>query len=263
MTLRVLDLFAGIGGFSLGFERAGFETVGFCEIDPSCQAVLRKHWPNVPIWDDVRALPLEDLQDVDVITAGFPCQDVSEAGWRGGLRGSRTGLFYECIRIAGELRPSYVVLENVSGLLFSTKPWFGVVLQALAEIGFDAEWQLIPASSVGADHRRERVFVVAYPDSIVRKHCVQNRIFNEWPPLNLEIAHKKTADSYHLHNAHREFLAGPEPSSGDGYDALSDGMDRLPYIGEQLAMLGNAVLPSIAEGIALLIQAYDERQRVA
>lgn len=173
--MRVLDLFSGIGGFSLGLERAGFETVAFCEIDPFCRRVLAKHWPKVPCYDDVRTLTAERLKadgisKVEVITGGFPCQDISCAGLKAGIvDGTRSGLWSEIVRLCGELRPRYVIVENVANLLAGPpeRPggWFGRVLGDLAQCGYDAQWENIPAATVGAPHRRERVWLVAYPSS--------------------------------------------------------------------------------------------------
>jgi DNA (cytosine-5)-methyltransferase 1 len=163
MTYRVLDLFSGIGGFSLGLERTGgFRTVAFCEIDPFCRRVLAKHWPRVPQYDDVRQLTAERLAAdgiaVDVICGGFPCQDISLAGKGGGLAGERSGLWSEIARLAGELRPQYLLVENVSAIL---SRGLDKVLGDLAAIGLDAEWHCIPASAVGAPHRRDRFWLVA------------------------------------------------------------------------------------------------------
>src|SRR5512139_1947664 len=168
--MRVLDLFSGIGGFSLGLERAGMRTVAFCEIEPFCRAVLRKHWPDIPIYEDVRSLTAERLAadgiSVDVICGGFPCQDISVAGKGAGIEGGRSGLWSEYARIIGELRPRYVIVENVAALLGRG---LDRVLGDLAEIGYDAEWHCIPASYVGAPHRRDRVWIVAYPQCAERR----------------------------------------------------------------------------------------------
>lgn len=158
--MRVLDLFSGIGGFSLGLERAGMRTVAFCEIDPYCQAVLRKHWPGVPIFEDVRKLTAADVPGVDVICGGFPCQDISVAGKGAGIDGERSGLWAEYARLIGEIRPRYVIVENVSALLGRG---LGRVLGDLAALGYDAEWHCIPASYVGAPHDRDRIWIVANP----------------------------------------------------------------------------------------------------
>lgn len=162
--MHLLDLFSGIGGFSLGLERSGaFKTVAFCEIEPYCQKVLAKHWPQVPIYDDVKTINAARLAadgiTVDAICGGFPCQDISCAGKGAGLEGERSGLWFEYARIIGELRPLYVIVENVSALL---SRGLDRVLGTLAALGYDAEWHCIPASAVGAPHRRDRVWIVAY-----------------------------------------------------------------------------------------------------
>ena len=168
--LRVLDLFSGIGGFSLGLERTGgFRTVAFCEIDPYCRTVLAKKWAGVRCYHDIRELTGERvLRDteytygrINVVCGGFPCQDISNAGKQAGINGERSGLWSEYARIVGELRPSYVIVENVSALL---RRGFDRVLGDLAALGYDAEWHCIPASYVGAPHNRDRVWIVAYPE---------------------------------------------------------------------------------------------------
>ncbi len=163
--IRVLDLFSGVGGFSLGLERTGgFETVAFCEIDPFCRAVLRKHWPDVPQFEDIRSLTAKWLTasgiSVDAICGGFPCQDISIAGRGAGIDGERSGLWADYARIVGELRPSIVIVENVAALL---KRGMGRVLGDLAELGYHAEWHRIQAARVGARHIRNRIWIIAYP----------------------------------------------------------------------------------------------------
>lgn len=162
MPLRVLDLFSGIGGFSLGLERAGMQTVAFCEIDPFARRVLTKHWPEVPCHDDIRTLTADWLAEnglwPDVICGGFPCQDISVAGKGAGIGGERSGLWREYARLIGEIRPRYVIVENVAALLGRG---LGDVLGDLAALGYDAEWHCIPASAVGAPHQRDRVWIVA------------------------------------------------------------------------------------------------------
>jgi DNA (cytosine-5)-methyltransferase 1 len=152
-------------------------TVAFCEIDPFCRRVLAKHWPNVPCYDDVRSLTADRLAAdgiaPDVICGGFPCQDISTAGKQAGIDAARSGLWSEIVRLARDLRPRFLVVENVTNLLAgpTEQPgaWFGRVLGDLAEIGLDAEWHCIPASAVGASHRRDRVWIVAYPTDAIRR----------------------------------------------------------------------------------------------
>ena len=159
--MKILDTFAGIGGFSYAAEKliGGFETTQFIEIDPFCQKVLKKHWPHVPIHDDIRTFTAKPLQ-YDVITGGFPCQDISVAGLQKGItEETRSGLFFELMRVIRMVRPQYVVLENVAAIL---NRGLDIVLKELSEAGYDAEWSVIPASSVGACHQRSRWWLVAY-----------------------------------------------------------------------------------------------------
>ena len=162
--LTVLDLFSGIGGFSLGLERTGgFKTIAFCENNAFCRQVLKKHWPEVPCYEDVTTASF-DRGFADVVCGGFPCQDISAAGRQVGITGKRSGLWSELCRIIGEVGPSIAIVENVSRLLSGGDgAWMGTVLGDLAEIGYDAEWHCIPASAVGAPHIRDRVWIIAYP----------------------------------------------------------------------------------------------------
>lgn len=163
MALTHGGLFSGIGGFSLGFRRAGVPTLWEVEIDPACRAVLRRHQPDATILDDVRAVGAHNLPPVDVISFGSPCQDLSVAGRRKGLDGARSGLFFEATRIIGELHPTYAIWENVPGALSSNAGRdFGAVLDALAECGaVDICWRMLDAQYFGLAQRRLRLFLVA------------------------------------------------------------------------------------------------------
>lgn len=158
------SLFAGIGGFDLGFERAGLRCEWQVEIDERCRAVLAKHWPHCLRWDDVRTFPPRDegFEPVDVICGGFPCQDISNAGRRAGIDGERSGLWSEFARIVCELRPRFVVVENAAAL---SERGLGRILGDLAESGHDAEWQSYRVSQFGAPHIRERMFILAWRPS--------------------------------------------------------------------------------------------------
>ncbi len=186
MIYRVVDLFSGIGGFSLGLEATGYyKTVAFCEIEKFPQRVLRKHYPEVPIYEDVREITAERLRadgiECDIITAGFPCQDLSVAGKQTGIDGERSGLWSECARILGEVRPRYAIFENVTALLSGDSGrWFQRVLWDISQVGYDAEWHCIPAGnsmhpSPGAPHQRDRVWIICYP----RRECNEPQRIDE------------------------------------------------------------------------------------
>ena len=163
MTLTVGSLFAGIGGFDLGFEMAGgFEIVWQCEIDDWCRRVLKKHWPNVRQHDNIKTFPTEKHDwSCDIICGGFPCQDLSYAGAGAGLDGGRSNLWFEMLRVVRVVRPQYVAVENVPALL---RRGMGTVVSGLAEIGYVVEWNCVSASAVGAPHRRNRIWIVAHAD---------------------------------------------------------------------------------------------------
>ena len=159
--LRLLDTFSGIGGFSYAAERivGGYETVAFVEREPFCQKVLRKHWPDVPIFDDITTYTPE-RGSADIICGGFPCQDISIAGRKAGIKeGTRSGLFYELMRVIRMVEPRFVILENVSAIVADG---LDIVLGELAEAGFDAEWACIPASAVSLSSR-DRWWLVPTP----------------------------------------------------------------------------------------------------
>ena len=153
--LKVLDLFSGLGAFSLGLERAGMATAAFVEIDPYCCAVLAKHWPSVPVHEDVTTRDFKQ-GEADVITGGFPCQDVSYAGPRTGVSGARSGLYREVVRAIRLVRPRFTLLENVAALLGNG---MGRVLGDVAEDGLDAEWDCVSVGELGAPHGRDRVWI--------------------------------------------------------------------------------------------------------
>ena len=167
--MRVLSLFSGIGGLDLGLEAAGMTIVGQSEVDPYACRVLEKHWPGVLNLGDITTITEESLDrlgPIDLVCGGFPCQDLSVAGKQAGIHAGRSGLFFELMRVVRMVGPRYVVLENVPTLLSGERGrWFGAVLGELAESGFDAEWDCIPAQAVGAPHRRDRVFVIAVADA--------------------------------------------------------------------------------------------------
>ena len=226
--MNVLDLFSGIGGFSLGLERAGFKTVAFCEIDKKCQAVLKKHWPDVPMFDDVSNLKGKDIEEkIDVICGGFPCQDISLAGKGAGLAGKRSGLWSEFHRLIEEIRPKYAIIENVSAL---RSRGLDQVLRALSEIGYDAEWHCITAASIGAPHRRDRIWIVADSNS--------EGLQGQW-----EITGRISKE---LQDISYSRWWQVEPDVGRVANGIPGRVDRLKQ-------LGNAVVPQIPQLIGTAI----------
>lgn len=167
--MKVASFFSGIGGIDLGLESAGMEIAFQCEILKFSQAVLRKHWPAVPIIQDIRNVVCHDIPDVDVFAGGFPCQDLSLAnqGKRKGLEGSRSGLFYKFAELIAEKHPRWVFIENVPGLLNSANGGdFSVVLQTLDELGYGVAWRVLDAKFFGTPQRRRRTYIVASLGSI-------------------------------------------------------------------------------------------------
>ena len=239
--LKVLDLFSGIGGMSLGLEdTGGFETVAFCEMARFPQSALKKNWPEVPIYHDVTTL--EYREPVDMVAAGFPCQDESFAGKRAGFTGERTRLFWHILRTLCLVGYPRVLLENVAALLRGS---LGFVLGALAQIGYDSEWHCIPASYVGAWHKRDRVWIYAHDGCerngerkpqkpILRQSHLSfkpKRVFAKWPG--------------------RSDL--PTPTLHRGGNGLSAELDSH----------GNAVVPQIPEMIGYAILEAEKQSEAA
>lgn len=161
--LRMASFFAGIGGFDLGFERAGIDTVWQCEKKDFCLDILGQHWPDVPRASDITEVVPDDISDADIWAGGFPCQDVSLArmGPRSGLRGKQSGLFYDFAQLIEARRPPLVVLENVAALLSSHDGRdFAVILRTLADIGYGVAWRVLDSRHFGVPQSRTRVFVV-------------------------------------------------------------------------------------------------------
>lgn len=156
-----LDLFSGIGGFKLAAQWAGYETVGFSEICPYASKILKQHWPHIKNYGDVKNIKGSEIGEIDLITGGFPCQPFSVAGKKLGDSDARH-LWPELARILSELRPRFALFENVPGLLsISGGRVFNGILSDLSSIGYDCIWNLVPACAVGANHQRDRIWIVA------------------------------------------------------------------------------------------------------
>jgi len=229
--IKVIDLFSGIGGFSLGLERAGpFQTVQFVEQDDKARQVLHKHWPDVPQHDDIRTYQ-PNPGDADLVCGGFPCQDISSAGRGVGIVGERSGLWSEMARVIGAVRPRWVVAENVSAL---RSKGLTLVLQDICSLGYDAEWHCIPASAIGAPHRRDRVWIIAYRNS--DGDCQ--------PVVSVD------AEASGVSGTGRGHWRSPQPVVLGVGNGLPGDLDRL-------RQLGNSIVPQIA---TLLGQAILRRE---
>jgi DNA (cytosine-5)-methyltransferase 1 len=249
MPLTVGSLFAGIGGFDLGFERAGFEIRWQVEIDPFCRAVLAKHWPNVRRYHDVRCCGFGrgegHVEDVDVLCGGFPCQDISDAGRREGIDGARSGLWREMVRLIRYVRPRYVLVENVPALLTRG---MDRVLGDLADCGLDAEWDVWGADDFGASQHRKRIWLLAYTNNPRLQGPIwagQSRAPRQtWPAAHSEPLRSTGG------------LWPPGPGALADVPRMADGpADRA----HRLRSLGNAVVPQIAQWIAERINEAEEQ----
>ena len=253
MKHKVLDLFSGIGGFSLGLERTGgFETVAFCEIDKKAQLVLKKHWANVPIYEDIKALTNDRLKTdgilPTVITAGFPCTDLSIGDQYNnkGLDGERSGLFFEITRLVCEIRPAYCILENVTTLLDNRE--FGRLLGEFSKVGnYVVEWHCISAESIGAPHKRDRVWIVATKT----KNQISDPMRKRLERCELAETHSKEFGC----RWSRSFRSTSECSSLDGRNFwfAESKLDRvahgIPNRIHRIKQLGNSLVPQIPEMI--------------
>jgi len=227
--LRLLSLFSGIGGIDLAAKWAGMETVAFCEIDPFCQRVLRKHWPEVPIFPDIRLLTKEVLEragisGIDIVAGGYPCQPYSLTGERRGEEDDRALWSYMFDRIQ-EIWPSWVIGENVIG---HVSLGLDGVLSDLESIGYTAQPFIIPSCSVGARHQRYRVFTVAHNDSQRMERRAKRQIL--WQPdLSAREIGKSLQEAERRFNTHQSRLCR-------SLHGIPGGVDRV-------RSLGNAVVP--------------------
>lgn len=232
MTLKFISLFSGIGGLDLGLERAGMTCVAQVEIDPFCRTILARHWPDVPKYEDVREY--HPAQTVDAVVGGFPCQDISIAGYQRGLSGARSGLFWEAMRVVDESGCRFVILENVAALLTSNGGNdFGTILESLAERGFAVEWSVITACAVGAPHVRRRLFVVAYADGVNGEIGMAVRVGEQESALRADDHSERASDA-----------CGAWSDGPPGFYRVANGLsNRMVKAG------GNAVVPQVAEVI--------------
>jgi|TARA_R110000824_G_C15098486_1_gene666049 DNA (cytosine-5)-methyltransferase 1 len=246
------SLFAGVGGMELGLQAAGWEVKWQVEQNEYCQKVLEKHWPDTPRWDDVTTFPPPDwskeLLEVDMLCGGWPCQDISNAGRKKGLKGERSGLFYEIIRLARYIRPQWLLLENVSGLL---RRGMGEVLRSLAEIGYDAEWHCLSAAAcTGAPHVRDRCFLICHVANTTsigqQEPGTPGNARNQTPVITREAVESFNGSVRHLWESESE---------------LGRVATRIPNRLDRLTGLGNSCVPQVAEFIGMSILKFDKERR--
>lgn len=266
--LRVGSLFSGIGGIELGFEAEGFETIWFVECDLYAQSILRKHWPTAVIYDDITTLDFATVPKVDILTGGFPCQDISNAGKRAGITGSRSSLWKYYANAIRILRPKFALIENVAAL---SKRGLDVVLADLAEIGYDAEWYNLSASAVGAMHRRERLFIIAYPNSFRCKRESFSEITKGCDTDTINIVEQKNNDVSYSEGSGLEIagIAGFSSANesqrsvtlqnmcgiwGKTEPSVCRVVDGVPNWAHRIKCLGNAVVPQCAQIFAQAIK---------
>ena len=242
--MKVGSLFSGIGGFDYALSKIGMEIAWQVEIDEFCRNVLAKHapeyWPNAERFSDVKKVGKHNLKPVDLLCGGFPCQPFSNAGWRKGSEDNRN-LWPEYFRIINELRPRWIIGENVASLLTSEKGrYFAGILSDLASIGYDAEWHVISACSIGFPHMRKRLFVIAYPASNGCKRQLLKANLQEIQDISSETLGTWNGISYSLSNIPK-LLAEP------GNYRLPDGIPSTLVVRPSLRSYGNAVVPQIVE----------------
>ena len=232
------SLFSGIGGFELGAEYAGIKTIWNCEFETYQRNILKKHFKDNEQYTDVRTANISER--VDIISGGFPCQDISVAGKMEGIKGERSGLWSEMFRIIRDVRPKYVIIENSPALLIRG---FEQVLCDLSEIGYDAEWQCISNIAFGYPHKRERLYAIAYSNEIrlqsdIRKHRTANSIFRKWASNQI--------DGYSMSKRIREMAASDVVRNGNGFRHWT----------HRVGSLGNAVNPTVAHYLFECIKAH-------
>jgi len=271
--MNVLDLFSGIGGFSIGLERAGMRTIAFCEIDEWCRSLLRERWPGVAILEDVRT---PNFPRADIICGGFPCQDLSLAGKRAGVTGERSGLYREVLRAIRLVRPKFTLLENVAALL-----GFGMgrVLGDVAEDGLDAEWDCISAGDIGAPHGRDRIWIaIADPDKLERSQrcrkgagwwlwgaeetraaCDANGVWQLEPPRLLGNVRRWVDDAARA----RTWWPDHWQEKFEALRRMDDGVPSRSHrsvVANAVKRLGNAVTPPIPEIWGRAILAHEAQR---
>lgn len=247
--MKVLDLFSGIGGFSLGLEKAGMETVAFCEIDPHCSKVLEKHWPRVDNFRDIKQLTGKYLNGVvDLICGGYPCTGHSVAGQKKGFKDERSNLWLEYLRLIKEIKPRYCIIENSPNL---RSTGMGQLLKDVHAVGYNAEWSIISAYSIGSPHQRERLFIVLWRGDV--PYCNPFRLWQADPQK------KKISSRWW---SERLFKRSPLFKQASKIESrvlqFDDGISQELSENEiKIKMLGNSLLPQIPELIGRALMEHE------
>jgi len=262
--IKIGSLFSGVGGIEIGLHNiGGFKTEWFVENEPYAREILKKRFPDTNIYGDITELDFRKVPGIDILTGGFPCQDISNAGKRAGIKGSRSGLwsyYLEAIRV---LRPKFTLIENVSVLI---NRGLDVVLSDLASVGYDAEWYNISASSVGAPHKRERVFIISYPKLCGCLHGQlkeQSTEARKYAQRDTCSSSTNVSDTYgqRLERKHKEKQGSRKSKMSPGWRGqwatepkLGRVANGVPNRVDRIKCLGNAVVPQVAEIFAEAIK---------
>ncbi len=230
------SLFSGIGGFELGAERTNIKTLWSCELNEFCRKILKQHFPETKQYNDIRSVSYPE--SVDIISGGFPCQDISIAGKGNGITGTRSSLWFEMYRIIEEIRPTYILIENSPELL---KKGFEKILYPLSEIGYNVEWQCLSGYSFGVQQSRERVYVIAYSNSFRQQRKREKSIFSK------SILQRQFQGIYPGWRTRRDI---PKPATLRTTHDIPNQMDRTKAI-------GNSVMPIISKYLFECIKEFN------
>lgn len=259
--MKHIGLFEGIGGFSIASSWMGWETIAWCEINNFCQKILKYHFPNARQHEDIKQTDFSVYRGFNgILTGGFPCQDASKAlqngGGQKGLSGERTGLWWHMCRAIDQSRPKYVVSENVANLLkINGGQDFSAILTELSRMGYNAEWRICYSSEVGSPHKRARMYLVAYPNSI---NVQRTESFFSFLPKTITPGARKITGTNVEINADGFWLSeSPIYSLDDGLPERLDKITFSEYQRESIRAGGNSVTPHIPYEIFKSIQQFE------
>lgn len=260
-SLTHASLFSGIGGFDIAAEWSGYDNKFHCEINPFGQLILNYYWPNSKLYKDVSTANFKPYRNkIKVLSGGFPCQDNSNANQsstrKQGLRGARTGLFFQMCRAIEEIGPQYIIAENVADILtVNGGEDFGTILTELSTMGYNAEWRICRSSDVGAPHDRERLYIVAYPNNIRLQEG--QTFFSNVHEASSPITWMPTGTPVQTYRGGAWAFEPPFPCVDDGLSLAMAGFTASQWRKEQIKAYGNAVTPQIPYAIFKAINEID------